>query len=1117
MANYIGNTPANGEFKHLDSIASQFNGSTVTFSLVFNGVIQSAGDASQLIVSLNGVIQEPLTAYTLGTGGSTITFSSAPASGGTCFIVMLGGVGGTVTPSDNSVTTAKIASNSVTTAKIASGAVTSSKISIDGNISFPDNNKLIFGGGSDLQIYHNGTDSNTYIDETVGGSLFIRDNNNIALKRLSDNANMVVGRAGAEVELYHNGDEKLATTATGITVTGVTTSTGFSGKIHPVNGTTTNYLSLKDSNELNFYNSSNVSQTLNINYDGGDLDLAGSAVVIKHSGGNVGIGETNPQYRLHLSKSGSNYIQIDNDTNSVTSFLGVATDHLWLGTSTNHQLKFYANSDIKMVIDTNGKVGIGTGTSSLTHKLEVVGTTKAEQYLLDAVAKDISDTAVDVFIYDTRKDSDGGAWRKRTQHTSWYNETLNTATRGARKEFPAVAVIVAESNQVTIYDGDDPDMPMWMVFNDASNYFLNQPTVSAVAMLNGKLAVTGTASNNTSLAIGDFVSEFCQIIRSNYDGDATGLVNRNQSFWSANKGNTRIVGNVVNDVAMTVLPNAPIDAATGLPVPTIAVATDGGVSIIKDNGTVVDVNDNLGGTRPVTQVKIRGNDITTWNVNNGTMQQFFDALNLTSDSTNDCKYNYSYNGGGGGTENITAILRATLSGSVHLENGETYRDIHLANADGISKIHDGYDREFSTNTFSIFDSLVAYMTSDYNTGWMNGDIKLATLSDTDSTNVTGSELVANGLFNNGGDWSFGGGWNFANGQAEIDSNNNDLLSQDIGMVSGKTYTVTLYVAQYTDGYVSVRLGGTEIGTASAIGFYAFTGVAAGSTLQIYGFTNPTLAVDDISVRLAEEDRSVNGKGLQVFGSITKTPVATGADLVAYSGFSASNYLQQPINTDIQNTNPRAFVCWVKATQQASGYRYLWTLTNDSNYHYGLSIHEGTSGNGGKLYTYDQEHGISVSSYMVADGSWHCVFFTDDEVDKKIYVDGNLVHTVNHGYDLNSANKQAMKLRIGTYDSGGYPMTNGSLSLLRVSGNIPSADQIKKIYEDEKFLFQENAKATLYGSSNTVTALAYDDDTELLHAGTSAGRSVFQGLRRIDNTTDAVGSAISASNGMVAED
>ena len=44
---------------------------------------------------------------------------------------------------------------------------------------------------------------------------------------------------------------------------------------------------------------------------------------------------------------------------------------------------------------------------------------------------------------------------------------------------------------------------------------------------------------------------------------------------------------------MTVLPNAPIDASTGLPIPTIAVATDGGSKcILKDNGTVVDMYHN---------------------------------------------------------------------------------------------------------------------------------------------------------------------------------------------------------------------------------------------------------------------------------------------------------------------------------------------------------------------------------------------------------------------------------------------------------------------------------------------------------------------------------------------
>ena len=99
---------------------------------------------------------------------------------------------------------------------------------------------------------------------------------------------------------------------------------------------------------------------------------------------------------------------------------------------------------------------------------------------------------------------------------------------------------------------------------------------------------------------------------------------------------------------------------------------------------------------------------------------------------------------------------------------------------------------------------------------------------------------------------------------------------------------------------------------------------------------------------------------------------------------------------------------------------------------------------------------------------------------------------------------------------GTQIHNGSINLIRMSSSVPSPEQIKKIYEDEKVLFQENAKATLYGSSDAVTALAYDEDTELLHVGTSAGRSDFQGLRRINNTTTAVTTAISASDELIAE-
>ena len=91
-----------------------------------------------------------------------------------------------------------------------------------------------------------------------------------------------------------------------------------------------------------------------------------------------------------------------------------------------------------------------------------------------------------------------------------------------------------------------------------------------------------------------------------------------------------------------------------------------------------------------------------------------------------------------------------------------------------------------------------------------------------------------------------------------------------------------------------------------------------------------------------------------------------------------------------------------------------------------------------------------------------------------------------------------------------------LALVRFSATAPSEEQIKKMYEDEKCLFHENTKCTFYGTSDDVNALAYDDSNDILHLGTSSGRSEFQGLNRINNTTTAVTTAISASNELVAE-
>jgi len=115
MSSYIGNSPQSGVFRKLDALT--FNGSTTTFNITCGGASTPVGDASQLFISLNGVIQEPGVAFTLASGGTQLVFSSAPTDGMAFFGVLLG-VKGAPTVDDGQITTVKIADEAVTDAKI---------------------------------------------------------------------------------------------------------------------------------------------------------------------------------------------------------------------------------------------------------------------------------------------------------------------------------------------------------------------------------------------------------------------------------------------------------------------------------------------------------------------------------------------------------------------------------------------------------------------------------------------------------------------------------------------------------------------------------------------------------------------------------------------------------------------------------------------------------------------------------------------------------------------------------------------------------------------------------------------------------------------------------------
>ena len=83
----IGRQPSSGAFLKLDDIASQFDGSTSTFNLTLGGQAFFAGNPYTLLVSLGGVIQEPIAAFTINQ--NQINFASAPRAGADFFIVVL--------------------------------------------------------------------------------------------------------------------------------------------------------------------------------------------------------------------------------------------------------------------------------------------------------------------------------------------------------------------------------------------------------------------------------------------------------------------------------------------------------------------------------------------------------------------------------------------------------------------------------------------------------------------------------------------------------------------------------------------------------------------------------------------------------------------------------------------------------------------------------------------------------------------------------------------------------------------------------------------------------------------------------------------------------------------
>jgi hypothetical protein len=258
------------------------------------------------------------------------------------------------------------------------------------DITFADNSKAIFGAGSDLQIYHDG--SNSIIYEGGTGDLQLRGNGGSTTIMNGGGTETLAnfGNNGA-VTLYYDNAVKLATSATGIDVTGSVTADGLTvesgtGNIGIVTKSTDQFAF------MGFEDSTSSASSVYVGADGNDFIARANSLTRFRAASNgdisfyedtgttpkfvwdasaesLGIGTTTPGGKLEINggvgvatTGGTLIVRQDGDT---------FTDGIALTSSNPASHRFWKDSSGKLNIgptnlpsalvqDLSGNVGIGT-------------------------------------------------------------------------------------------------------------------------------------------------------------------------------------------------------------------------------------------------------------------------------------------------------------------------------------------------------------------------------------------------------------------------------------------------------------------------------------------------------------------------------------------------------------------------------------------------------------------------------------------------------------------------------------------------------------------------------------------------------------------------------------
>ena len=283
--NIINSADLDNEYDAIEAAFNSSTGHTHDGTSAEGGPITVVGPVQDLVVSATEV--KPKTTNTLDLGTSALLYKDAYLQGNMYFRDTALKI---VSSADGQLDIDADVEVEITAPTLdidASTAVTinTTTLALSGNMTFGDNDKAIFGAGSDLQIYHDG--SNSYVKDAGTGDLYLQGSNNVQIESAAG-ANMIYATAGAQVRLFYNASPKFETTNTGVDVTGTVTADGLTVEGVGVFSTASPNIRLDETDTVDLNTRfRGQAGSLRIETTTDAADLVGTRLLIDHATGDI--------------------------------------------------------------------------------------------------------------------------------------------------------------------------------------------------------------------------------------------------------------------------------------------------------------------------------------------------------------------------------------------------------------------------------------------------------------------------------------------------------------------------------------------------------------------------------------------------------------------------------------------------------------------------------------------------------------------------------------------------------------------------------------------------------------------------------------------------------------